>query len=64
MTFVFWPATELPTTKKFLLRSESSRDYIDGLLSMEHLPNTTVIDMAHIVANHALVSRKEEVNCR
>ena len=28
---------------------------------MEHLPNITVIDMAHIVANHALTSRKEDV---
>ena len=28
---------------------------------MEHLPNITVIDMAHIVANHALLSRKEDV---
>ena len=44
-----------------MLRSESSRDYVDGLLSMEHLPNITVIDMAHIVANHALISRKEDV---
>ena len=46
---------------KFLLGSESSRDYVDGLLSMEHLPNIAVIDMAHIVANHALVSRKENM---
>ena len=46
---------------KFLLRSESSRDYVDRLLSMEHLSNITVIDLAHIVANHALVSRKEDV---
>ena len=36
-----------------MLRSESHRDYVDGLLFMEHLPNTTVIGMAHIVANHA-----------
>ena len=28
---------------------------------MEQLPNVTVIDMAHSVANHALVSRKENV---
>ena len=28
---------------------------------MEHLPNIAVIDMVHIVANHALVSRKEDV---
>ena len=46
---------------KFLLRAESRRDYVDGLLSMEHLPNITVIDMAHIAANHALASRKEDV---
>ena len=46
---------------KFLLRSESSRDYVDRLLSMENLSNITVIDLAHIVANHALVSRKEDV---
>ena len=45
---------------KFLLRSGSSRDYLDGLLSVEHLPNITVVDMTHIVANHALVSRKED----
>ena len=46
---------------KFLLRSESSNDFVDELLSLEHLPNITVIDMNHIVANHALVSRKEDV---
>ena len=46
---------------KYLLRSKSSRDYVDGLLPMEHLPNITVSDMDHIVANHALVSRKEDV---
>ena len=46
---------------KYLLRSESSRDYVDGLPSMELVPNITVIDMVHIVANHTLVSRKEDV---
>ena len=46
---------------KFLLRSESSRDYIDGLLSMKHIPNVVVIDMAYIIARHALVSRREDV---
>ena len=45
----------------FLLRSESSLDYVDGLLSMVHLPNITVTDRANIVANHALVSRKEDM---
>ena len=29
---------------KCLLRSENSRDDIDGLLSMKHIPNTVVID--------------------
>ena len=28
---------------------------------MEHLPNIRVIDMTHLVVNHALVSRKEDV---
>ena len=41
--------------------SESSCDYVDGLLSVEHLPNITAIDMVYVVANHALVSRKEDV---
>ena len=45
-----------------MLRSESSRDYADGLLSTEHLPNITVIDITHsVVANYTLVSRKEDV---
>ena len=46
---------------KFLLRPESSRDYVGEILSMEHFSNIAVIDMAHIVANYALVSRKEDV---
>ena len=46
---------------KFLLRSESSRDYVDGLLSMKHIPNVVLIDMAHIIAKHALISRREDV---
>ena len=41
--------------------SESSRDYIDGLLSTKHLPNVVVIDMAHIIAKPALISRREDV---
>ena len=35
---------------KFLLRSESPRDYIDMLRSMQHRPNVFVCDMAHMVA--------------
>ena len=31
----------------------SCRGYVDGLLSLEHQPNIVIIDMAHIVANHA-----------
>ena len=46
---------------KFLLRSESSRDDIDGLLSLKYIPNVVLIAMAHIIAKHALISRREEV---
>ena len=46
---------------KCLLRSESSRDYIDDLPSMKHIPNVVVIDMAHIIAKHALISRREDI---
>ena len=35
---------------KFLLRSESPRDYIDMLRSMKHKPNVFICDMAHMVA--------------
>ena len=45
---------------KFLLRAESCRDYIDGLLSLKHEPNIVIVDMAHIVANHANNTRKED----
>ena len=38
---------------KFILRSESCRDYVDGLISMKILPNVVIVDMAHIVARHA-----------
>ena len=46
---------------KFLLRSESSCDYIDCLLSMKHIPNVVLIDMAHIIAKHVLMLRREDV---
>ena len=45
---------------KFLLIAESCRDYVDGLLSMKHQPNIVLVDMAHIVANHANNTRKED----
>ena len=35
---------------KFLLRSESPRDYIDMLRSMKHRPNVLLCDMTHMVA--------------
>eukprot|EP00795_Rhopilema_esculentum_P014880 gene14880-6013_t len=35
---------------KFLLRSESPRDYIDILRGLKHRPNIFINDMAHIVA--------------
>ena len=44
----------------FLLRSESSHDYIDGLLSMKHIPNVAVIDMVHIIAKDVLTPRKDD----
>ena len=41
--------------------SEISRDYKDGLLSMKHIPNVVVTDTSHIIAKHALISRREDV---
>ena len=41
---------------------ESSRDYIDSLLSVKYIPNVVVIDMAHIIAKHMLISKKDDVN--
>ena len=46
---------------KFLLRAESCRDYIDGCLSMLHMPNVVVVDMAHMIARHANGSRRNDV---
>ena len=43
---------------KFLLRSESPRDYFDMLRSMKHRPNVLVCDMAHMVA--ALGNRHQD----
>lgn len=37
---------------KFLLRAESPRDYVDILLSLQHQPTVTLVDMAHMVAAH------------
>ena len=45
---------------KFLLRAESCRDYVDGLLSLKHQPNIVIVYMAHIVANYANNTRKED----
>ena len=46
---------------KFLLLAESWRDYVDGCLSITHLPNVVVVDMSHIVAKLANRSRREEI---
>eukprot|EP00795_Rhopilema_esculentum_P016114 gene16114-7464_t len=43
---------------KFLLRSESPRDYIDMIRSLKHKPNVFIVDMAHMVASHG--NRYEE----
>ena len=42
------------------MRAKRCRDYIDGLLSLKHQPNILIVDMAHIVANHANNTRKED----
>ena len=38
---------------KFLLRSESPRDYLDILRGLRHRPNIFINDMAHIVSAFA-----------
>ncbi|VDH92823.1 Hypothetical predicted protein [Mytilus galloprovincialis] len=37
---------------KHLLRSETSRDYIDLERSLKHRPNVTICDNAHLLATH------------
>ena len=44
---------------KFILIVESLRDYVDGLLSLAFIPNIVVVDMAQIVAKHAISTRKD-----
>ena len=46
---------------KMPLRSEGARDYVDGLLSMKHIPNVTVTDMPQLLVRHAKRSRKKDV---
>ena len=38
---------------KVPIRAESPRDYLDGLLSMAHIPNIIIVDMPQIVSAHA-----------
>ncbi len=45
---------------KFVLRSESPRDYVDLLLSMKFQPNITIVDVANLVAAHGN-KRKENM---
>ena len=45
---------------KFLLRAESCRDYVDGILSFKHVPNVIIVDLAHMLANHANGTRRED----
>ena len=49
---------------KFILRSESCRDYLDGILSMKFIPNICVIDMAQMVAKHANTTRSRDAVTR
>ena len=43
---------------KFIFPAESLRVYVDGLLSLAYIPNRVVVDMPHIMANHATSTRK------
>ena len=45
---------------KFNLRAESSRDYMDGWLSLTYIPNIVVFDMAHTVTKYATSIRKDD----
>eukprot|EP00111_Clytia_hemisphaerica_P006866 TCONS_00019848-protein len=45
---------------KFLLRAESCRDYVDGILSFKYVPNVIIVDLAHMLARHANGSRRED----
>ena len=45
---------------QFILRAETSRNYVDGLLSLAYVPNIVVVDMTHVVAKHATSTRKED----
>ena len=38
--------------RKFVLRSESPRDYVDILLSFKFQPNVTIVAVANLVAAH------------
>ena len=44
---------------KFLVCSESPQDYVDILLSMEHQPNITIVDVANLVAAHGNGRKKD-----
>ena len=45
---------------KMPIRTEGPRDYIDGLLSMKHLPNVTIIDMPQHLVKHS-ESRQNDI---
>lgn len=44
---------------KFVLRSESPRDFVDLLLSMKHQPTVVILDMAHMVVAHGNKRKKD-----
>ena len=46
---------------KFLLTAESFRGYVDGCLSMAHLPIVVVVDMTNMVATHANRSQRVDI---
>ena len=49
---------------KMPIRAEGARDYVDGLLSMKHLPKVTVIDMPHILVRHSKTRQKDIIRTK
>ena len=47
---------------KFVLRTESPRDYIDLILSMAHQPNIVVSDMANMLVAHGQKRNRDMVS--
>ena len=44
----------------FILRAESPRDYVDGLLSLAYIRDIVVVDMPRTAGKHATSTRKDD----